>query len=34
LVKNALDLKAGDRLLLELAQGAADVEVLKTRSLL
>ncbi|MBC7204180.1 MAG: exodeoxyribonuclease VII large subunit [Pusillimonas sp.] len=34
LVKNALDLKAGDRLLLELAQGAADVEVQKTRSLL
>ena len=34
LVKNALDLNAGDRLLLELAQGAADVEVLKTRSLL
>ncbi len=34
LVKNALDLKAGDRLLLELAQGSVDVEVLKTRSLL
>lgn len=34
LVKNALDLSAGDRLSLEFAQGAADVEVLKTSSLL
>ena len=34
LVKNALDLSAGDRLTLELAQGSADVEVLKTSRLL
>ncbi len=34
LVKNALDLSAGDRLTLELGQGSADVEVLKTTSLL
>ncbi|MBC2770243.1 exodeoxyribonuclease VII large subunit [Pusillimonas minor] len=34
LVKNALDLSAGDRLTLELSQGSADVEVLKTTGLL
>ena len=34
LVKNALDLKTGDRLTLELSQGSADVEVLKTSRLL
>ncbi len=34
LVKNALDLKAGDRLSLELSKGGADVKVLQPRSLL
>lgn len=34
LVKNALDLKAGDRLSLELSKGGAEVKVLQPRSLL